>query len=89
MTPDDCKPGEYLNVDKCFKCEPGFVCDSKTKEKYPIYSKTEGGYECPPGNYCPAGTQTASIKPCPPGTFRLLKNGKSINDCSACPDGSS
>ena len=88
MTPADCKPGEYLNVDKCFKCEPGFVCDSLTSQKYPIYSKTEGGYECPVGSYCPAGTGTSTIKPCPPGTFRLEKIGKSLEDCLPCPNGS-
>lgn len=55
-TPEDCEPGTYLNVDRCAICEPGYVCDSNTSQKYPLYAKTEGGYECPPGNYCPGGT---------------------------------
>lgn len=61
LTRYDCKPGEYLNVDRCYPCEPGHVCDEFTSQKYPIDFVTEGGYECPPGYYCPGATTTETI----------------------------
>lgn len=61
MTPEDCEPGTYLNVDRCIPCEPGHVCDYETSQKYPIDLDTEGGYECPPGHYCPRGTTSETI----------------------------
>lgn len=30
LTREDCEPGTYLNVDECFPCEPGHVCDLHT-----------------------------------------------------------
>lgn len=86
---EDCEPGTYLNVDDCFTCEPGFVCVLHTSQKYPVYEKEEGGFECPVGHYCPAGTTKDTIKKCPVGTYRRIKRGKSIDDCLPCPDGSS
>ena len=89
MTRDDCEKGTYLLVDKCVPCEPGFVCDDKTAQKYPIDFFTEGGYACPPGHYCPRGTTSDTIKKCPVGTHRIDWKGKSVDDCSPCPEGSS
>lgn len=88
MTPQDCEPGTYLNVNRCVPCEEGHVCDAQTSQKYPIDSPTEGGYECPPGHYCPTGTTTETMKKCPVGTFRMWTRGKTIDDCDPCPDGS-
>ena len=51
--------------------------------KFPVYLKTEGGYECPPGNYCPRGSKAPTK--CPTGTFRREKRGESLEDCLACP----
>ena len=30
MTPRDCEPGTYLNVDRCAPCEEGHVCEKET-----------------------------------------------------------
>ena len=88
MTPKDCEPGTYLNVDRCAPCEEGHVCDKETSQKYPLYLETEGGFECPPGHFCPRGTTLETIKKCPVGTHRLNPKGKSLDDCTPCPDGS-
>jgi hypothetical protein len=74
-----CKQGEYFGFGQCNPCEPGHVCQNFTNTKYTVYLRTEGGYECPPGYYCPKG----SFKeiPCPVGTFRQFKKGKTIEDC--------
>jgi len=73
MIPEDCKPGEYLNVDKCLPCEPGFVCMIHTSEKYPLFPKKEGGEQCSEGHYCPSGTTEQGEYPCPAGTYRIDK----------------
>ena len=88
MTPEDCAPGTYLNVNRCVPCEAGHVCIQNTSQKYPIDALTEGGYECPPGHFCPTGTTDQTIKKCPIGTHRVRTRGKSIEDCDACPEGS-
>ena len=88
MLPEDCLPGTYLHVDRCLPCEPGFVCDKHTAQKYPISLQDEGGYECPKGSYCPRGTVTSTIKKCPIGTYQLYTRGEDINSCLPCPDGS-
>jgi len=82
MTPEDCEPGTYLNVDRCVPCEPGHVCDLSTSQKYPIDALTEGGYECPPGNFCPRGTTSETIKKCPVGFHRTTTKGVSLEDCA-------
>ena len=99
MLPSDCAKGEYLNVNTCSKCEPGFVCVEATSQKYPICTSprngqfctesdggAEGGYECPKGHYCPEG----SSKPlkCPRGKYRNTTRGEIDTDCHPCPDGS-
>jgi hypothetical protein len=63
----------------CLPCSAGFVCQNNTSVKYPVYLKTEGGYECPPGYYCPKGS--SSPNKCPPGSFRKEKRGESLADC--------
>jgi len=86
MTPCDCPKGSFLNVDKCLPCMPGFVCSGCTSEKYPLVLKTEGGYACPPGHYCPGGAGK-EIK-CPAGSSRLQTRGETIADCKPCTGGS-
>lgn len=88
MRPEDCAPGTYLNVNRCAPCEPGFVCDKMTRQKYPINLAKEGGYVCPPGHFCPRGTVSTTIKKCPVGTHRSNPKGMSISDCEVCPDNS-
>ena len=48
-----CGPGFYFGYGGCIICEAGYVCLGNTSTKYPIDAVTEGGYECPIGNYCP------------------------------------
>jgi hypothetical protein len=56
---------------------------NNTNVKFPVYLSSEGGYECPPGNYCPRGS-TAPIK-CPAGSYRRNKRGESLLGCLLCP----
>ena len=84
--PCSCKAGEYLNVNRCEKCVPGFVCRKCTNQKYPVNFVEDGGYECPKGHYCPSGS-IKEIK-CPAGTFRMETRGEKKSDCAPCPPGS-
>ena len=43
--------------------------------------------ECSEGYYCPAGSTSSTQNPCPAGTYRLIKGGKSLSDCGECPSG--
>jgi hypothetical protein len=79
-----CKSGEYFGYGQCNPCEPGHVCVRYTSTKYPVFLDKEGGYECPPGSYCPRGSQKEI--PCPAGTYNPLKKGKTLDDCLACPN---
>ena len=45
-------------------------------------NKTEGGYECPIGKYCPEGT--TSPRDCPAGTY---SNTTGLSSCKNCPAG--
>ena len=81
----DCKAGEYLNINVCDPCLPGFVCDKFADQKYPVNIAIEGGAECPPGHYCPEGSTTKTAIKCPPGTQRLDTGAKSLSDCNICP----
>ncbi|XP_069546468.1 uncharacterized protein [Brachyistius frenatus] len=38
---------------------------------------------CPPGFYCPEGTQRAQL--CPANTIRIFPGGASLQDCLPCP----
>jgi hypothetical protein len=88
QTAEDCQPGQYLNVNVCDTCLPGFVCDLHTNQKYPIDPIKDGGTECPVGKYCPAGSTSATALDCPPGTSRLYTRGRSEADCNRCSPGS-
>lgn len=89
MVAEDCLPGEYLSIDVCVPCEPGFVCDRFTDAKYPESLVKNGGSECPAGHYCPGGSTTETAVECPAGRFRLSTGGMSVEDCYPCPDDSS
>ncbi|GBG24881.1 Sushi, von Willebrand factor type A, EGF and pentraxin domain-containing protein 1 [Hondaea fermentalgiana] len=52
---------------ECATCDPGYICVHAASTPRPLDVTTEGGYICPVGHYCPAGSTTTL--PCPPGTF--------------------
>ena len=42
---------------------------------------------CPPGRYCPPGTQHADEYLCPSSTYYNLTGAKEEADCVPCPGG--
>lgn len=86
ITAASCPAGSFFGYGRCNPCEAGFVCEGRTTQRFPLFQKTERGYECPPGHYCPAGSSRP--QPCPAGRFRLGTKGKNAaGDCSPCPAG--
>ena len=64
----------------CTICPAGVTCNSTG-------ISTLDHLDCPAGHYCLAGT-TNNPTPCPITTFRVLRGGRQLSDCTSCPAGS-
>lgn len=71
---------------ECLRCEAGYVCPRSGATTRTPMTFNEGGYVCPPGHYCPAGSfQELS---CPVGSYNALTGRGSLSECLACAAGS-
>ncbi|XP_038155551.1 uncharacterized protein LOC119792815 [Cyprinodon tularosa] len=88
-----CPPGRYCRAGKIQgDCAAGYLCISGSVDFTPqgsTYNTThcEWGVQCaglcPPGFYCPQGTEQAH--PCPANTVSSSSGAMSLKDCSPCP----
>lgn len=62
-------------------CPAGFYCLP------PTVGNTTTPQACPPGYYCPAGTQFPNTWPCPLGTFGNASNLMNASQCTRCSPG--
>lgn len=69
----------------CVSCPAGFYCAAGQLTLLGKDSFWGMPTVCPPGNYCPKGSQ--SPQQCPPGTYRSVKGAMAINECFVCPPG--
>ncbi|KAG7455700.1 SCO-spondin-like isoform X1, partial [Solea senegalensis] len=74
------------------KCAAGYLCVSGSADftpQGPVYNLTQCQWgmqcagPCPPGFYCPEGTETPQV--CPANTVRSSPGGASLQDCLPCP----
>ena len=81
-----CEPGYYsdgTNGTSCELCEPGYVCLGNTSAQFPTSAAQDKGYACPPGHYCPLGSD--SEIPCPMGTYNQFSRRWNASQCLLCP----
>ncbi|XP_051895658.1 neurogenic locus notch homolog protein 3-like [Pristis pectinata] len=82
-----CTPGLYCDVEGLASpsgpCFPGHYCVLGARTGNPFGDQT--GDKCPPGYFCPSGTD--SPKPCPPGTYQPLLGMVSRSECLPCTGG--
>ena len=64
-------------------CDAGFVCVSGANNSRPTDVVT--GYECPPGYYCPSGSDQETG--CPQGSFSNVLGLESTIQCENCTTG--
>ena len=67
---------------KCLLCTPGYVCDGGTMTRFPYLKTAHGGWRCPRGHYCPAGSSSAIA--CPVGSFNPLDGRSAVESCKLC-----
>ena len=79
-----CGKGQYSNAgsNTCETCYDGFICNQAAIKPNPR-TEAEGGYICPPGSYCPAGS-TVPIA-CPLGKYSDKEGNGFANQCIDCP----
>lgn len=65
-------------------CYGGYVCTGRSQEAAPT---TLGGYECPTGAYCPAGTTDLTGTLCDAGTYNSYLGAHNVTYCIACGQG--
>ncbi|KAF6736840.1 hypothetical protein FQA47_014055 [Oryzias melastigma] len=88
-----CPPGKFCRAGKIQGfCAAGYLCLSGSADFHPqgpVSNMTvcQWGVQCagpcPPGFFCPEGTQHAQM--CPANTIRSSPGGVSLLDCSPCP----
>ncbi|KAM4702881.1 uncharacterized protein WCC33_011421 [Rhinophrynus dorsalis] len=85
-----CPAGRYCKGEANWEpdglCSAGYYCEGEAKDTVP--QKTPQFLQngpCPPGHYCPKGTQ--SPKPCPMGTLKNTTGGFSVESCMPCYPG--
>ncbi|CAG9336329.1 unnamed protein product [Blepharisma stoltei] len=82
-----CDAGWYCDqpgsTETAGECKAGFYCAGKSITATPVGQSY--GYICPAGSYCPTGT--ATLQPCPSGTFNNYQGATSSSDCIDCPKG--
>lgn len=81
-----CGEGQYSNSgsNTCEDCYAGFVCEKAARKPNPRDRVTEGGYECPPGFYCPVASTTPIA--CPLGHYSDTAGNGYANQCKPCPE---
>ena len=91
-----CPPGSYQpyrRMGLCYVCPEGTFCDpaeARRNLSSGTNSSTHGvvlPLDCPPGYYCPNGTQTRWQHPCPLGTFGNKSKLSSVLECVPCSKG--
>ncbi|XP_055369802.1 uncharacterized protein si:ch211-286b4.4 [Betta splendens] len=89
-----CPPGKFCRAGRILGvCSAGYLCISASADFTPqgpmpdTTTKCQWGMQCagpcPPGFYCPEGTEEALQ--CPANTIRRLPGGGSLQDCLSCP----
>ncbi|XP_030007196.1 uncharacterized protein LOC115431086 [Sphaeramia orbicularis] len=88
-----CPPGRFCRAGRIQGvCSAGYLCLSGSADFTPLESISnlthcQWGVQCagpcPPGFYCPEGTEKAEL--CPENTVRTSPGGASIQDCLPCP----
>ncbi|XP_030258688.1 zonadhesin isoform X7 [Sparus aurata] len=88
-----CPPGKFCRTGRIQGvCAAGYLCISGSADFTPqgaILNLTQCQWgmqcagPCPPGFYCPMGTEEAEL--CPANTFRSSPGGASVQDCLPCP----
>ncbi|XP_067364271.1 uncharacterized protein si:ch211-286b4.4 [Channa argus] len=88
-----CPPGKFCRAGRIQGvCAAGYLCVSGSADftpQGPMYNMTQCqlGMQCagpcPPGFYCPEGTEEAQL--CPANTVRIFSGGASVQDCLPCP----
>ena len=88
--PISCPGGKYCASEMLHTnqgdCVNGYYCKWNAITATPTNLGVDGGDECSPGYYCPAGI--SFMIPCPPGTYNPSKLKASPTDCLRCDDGS-
>ncbi|XP_077105722.1 uncharacterized protein LOC143764221 isoform X2 [Ranitomeya variabilis] len=65
------------------ECAAGFYCTGRAKTSKPTDALQ--GNICPPGTFCPNGSQHPQL--CPAGTFSADYSLGSVSECKPCPPG--
>ncbi|KAM6933259.1 uncharacterized protein FYW49_001626 [Xenentodon cancila] len=88
-----CPPGKFCRAGKIQGfCAAGYLCISGSGDFTPQGSVSNFTFcqwgvqcagPCPPGFYCPEGTQQPQM--CPANTVRSSPGGVSLEDCLPCP----
>lgn len=68
------------DVDSLLDCPPSYICSGEGSS---VYEKIA----CALGHYCPAGTNSSTQYPCPPGTYSNSYEAIAKSDCILCPRG--
>nr|XP_057935999.1 SCO-spondin isoform X4 [Doryrhamphus excisus] len=88
-----CPPGRFCRAGRIQgACADGYLClygsaEMTPQGSIPDLTLCQWGVQCagpcPPGFYCPEGTEKAIL--CPENTIRSYPGGASVQDCAACP----
>ncbi|XP_068592031.1 uncharacterized protein [Cebidichthys violaceus] len=88
-----CPPGKFCRAGRIQGvCAAGYLCVSGSADftpqgPMPNLTQCQWGMQCagpcPPGFYCPEGTEEAEL--CPANTVRSSPGGASLRDCLLCP----
>ncbi|KAM8904697.1 uncharacterized protein AB9W97_008232 isoform 6-T6 [Spinachia spinachia] len=88
-----CPPGKFCRAGRIQGvCAAGYLCVSGSADftpETPLSNMTQCQWgmqcagPCPPGFYCPEGTEEAEF--CPANTFRSAPGGASLSHCLPCP----
>lgn len=71
------------DLDTSKVCTAGYVCSGGANTATPTILASHGGYECPAGNYCLAGTTIET--PCPLLSYRASPGGTvELDDTLGC-----
>ncbi|CBZ54547.1 hypothetical protein NCLIV_049760 [Neospora caninum Liverpool] len=65
----------------CLVCPAGYACAPGSSQG-PVPQ-----HLCAAGHYCPAGTTSKTMYPCPPGFYNPNTGARSLEDCRPCPPG--
>ena len=86
VTPRLCPPGKYNSLtgqslsSSCLLCSAGKACIKRG-------NTANDGVPCPPGYYCPAGTEYPTQFPCATGTYSDKVDAIDSTTCATCVQG--